>query len=144
MLTQNLGTHSIAGMKHNYELSVRAEFCAAHRLEGYPGDCRHTHGHNWEVTAYVLCTELDDLGMGLDFREIKSLLREAMASLDHACLNDLPAFKSENPTAENIARQLYQDISRRLAEKLPPDRARVSRVRIAETPGAEVVYWEEA
>ena len=44
------------------------------------------------------------LGMGLDFREIKNLLREALSTLDHACLNDLPPFAACNPTAENIAR----------------------------------------
>lgn len=130
-------------MKRNYELSVRAEFCAAHRLDGYPGNCRNTHGHNWGVTAFVLCQELDELGMGLDFRDIKALLRECLSSLDHACLNDLPPFAGQNPTAENIARHLFQDLSRRLAERAPAGSARVSRIRINETPGAEVTYWEE-
>lgn len=128
-------------MKRIYELSVRAEFCAAHRLDGYPGDCRNTHGHNWEVTAYVICQELDQLGMGLDFRDIKGLVREALGSLDHASLNDLEPFRQQNPTAENIARHLYEDLSHRLAQRAPA--ARVSRIRIAETPGAEVTYWEE-
>lgn len=132
-------------MKRNYELSVRGEFCAAHRLDGYPGNCKFTHGHNWGVTAYVLCQELDALGMGLDFREIKALLREALATLDHACLNDLPPFSGQNPTAENIARHLFQDLGQRLAQRAPKTgaAARVSRIRIAETPGAEVTYWEE-
>jgi len=131
-------------MKRNYELSVRGEFCAAHRLEGYPGNCKNTHGHNWGVTAYVLCQELDKIGMGLDFREIKQILREALSTLDHACLNDLAPFSGENPTAENIARHLYHDLGRRLAERAPKaSGARVSRIRIEETPGAEVTYWEE-
>jgi len=130
-------------MKRIYELSVRAEFCAAHRLNGYPGDCRNTHGHNWGVTAYVVCEELDELGMGLDFREIKNLVREALATLDHAFLNDLEPFADQNPTAENIARLLHGDLSARLAAKVPGGRARISRIRVAETPGAEVTYWEE-
>ena len=132
-------------MKRNYELSVRGEFCAAHRLEGYPGNCKNTHGHNWGVTAYVLCQELDGLGMGLDFRDIKLLLREALASLDHSCLNDQPPFCRQNPTAENIARHLFEDLGQRLAQRLAQhsSTARVSRIRIAETPGTEVTYWEE-
>ncbi|MDR3641153.1 MAG: 6-carboxytetrahydropterin synthase QueD [Humidesulfovibrio sp.] len=130
-------------MKRIYELSVRAEFCAAHRLTGYPGNCRNTHGHNWGVTAYVVCQELDELGMGLDFREIKTLVREALSTLDHACLNDLAPFAGQNPTAENIARHLYQDLGQRLAVSVPGGRATVSRIRVAETPGAEVTYWEE-
>jgi 6-pyruvoyltetrahydropterin/6-carboxytetrahydropterin synthase len=130
-------------MKRLYELSVSAEFCAAHRLNGYPGDCRNTHGHNWGVTAFVLCSELDSLGMGLDFREIKNLVRDVLADLDHAFLNELSPFREDNPTAENIARHIYGELSRRLDERLPGGRARVSRIRIAETPGAEVSYWEE-
>lgn len=130
-------------MKRCYELSVRGEFCAAHRLNGYPGDCRNTHGHNWGVTVSVLCTELDALGMGLDFRDIKTLMREALADLDHAFLNDVAAFSAQNPTAENIARHLHEDLARRLAARLPGGNARVSRVVVAETPGAEVAYWEE-
>ncbi|MDP2847198.1 MAG: 6-carboxytetrahydropterin synthase QueD [Humidesulfovibrio sp.] len=128
-------------MKRNYELSVRGEFCAAHRLDGYPGNCKNTHGHNWGVTAYILCQDLDKIGMGMDFRDIKLMLREALSSLDHACLNDLAPFSGQNPTAENIARHLHQDLTHRLAQCAPE--ARVSRIRITETPGAEVTYWEE-
>jgi 6-pyruvoyltetrahydropterin/6-carboxytetrahydropterin synthase len=130
-------------MKRTYELSVSAEFCAAHRLTGYPGDCCRTHGHNWGVTAFVRCQELDALGMGLDFRDIKALVRDTLESMDHACLNDLPPFAEDNPTAENIARHLYGELSRLLDARVPGGRARVARVRVTETPGAEVSYWEE-
>jgi len=131
-------------MKRTYELSVSAEFCAAHRLNNYPGDCCRTHGHNWGVTVFVRCHELDALGMGVDFREIKALMREALSGLDHACLNDLPPFAQDNPTAENIARRLHEELARLLAQRLPGGRARVARVRVTETPGAEVSYWEES
>ena len=134
-------------MTRNYELSVSAEFCAAHRLDGYPGNCRNTHGHNWGVTVYVLCTELDSLGMGLDFRAIKALVKEALAGLDHVFLNDLPPFAAQNPTAENIARHLFEELSRLLAagpNAAGPNNgaARIARVHVAETPGAGVTYWE--
>ncbi len=133
-------------MKRNYELSVSAEFCAAHRLDGYPGNCRNTHGHNWGVTVFVLCSGLDKLGMGMDFRDIKALVKEALASLDHAFLNDLAPFAEENPTAENLARHLYQELSRLLAARpgaeVEAGTVRISRVQVAETPGAGVTYWE--
>lgn len=133
-------------MKRNYELSVSAEFCAAHRLNGYPGNCRNTHGHNWGVTVSVLATQLDSLGMGMDFREIKALVKDALSTLDHAFLNDLAPFAQQNPTAENIARHLYGELNRLLAEQKGATSGvalRVSRVHIAETPGAGVTYWEE-
>ncbi len=129
-------------MTRNYELSVSAEFCAAHRLDGYPGNCRNTHGHNWGVTVYVLCTQLDPLGMGLDFRDIKALIKQALTDLDHSFLNDLAPFSQANPTAENIARHLFEELSRLLAAGPNPGAARISRVHVAETPGAGVTYWE--
>ena len=129
-------------MIRNYELSVSAEFCAAHRLNGYPGDCKNTHGHNWGVTVYVLCTELDSLGMGLDFRDIKGLVKEALSGLDHVFLNEVAPFTQENPTAENIARHIFGELSRLLAARRGGAQARVSRVHVAETPGAGVTYWE--
>ena len=136
-------------MKRNYELSVTAEFCAAHKLNGYPGNCRNVHGHNWGVTVCVLATDLDKLGMGMDFRAIKALVKEARSSLDHAFLNDLAPFADQNPTAENLARHLYTELNHLLMQTLTANAAspdatlRVSRVMVAETPGASVTYWED-
>lgn len=139
-------------MKRNYELSVTAEFCAAHKLNGYPGNCRNVHGHNWGVTVNVLATDLDKLGMGMDFREIKVMVKEALSSLDHAFLNDLAPFAEQNPTAENLARHLYTELNHLLAQTVAAkvkeggsrdSTLRVSRITVAETPGASVTYWED-
>jgi 6-pyruvoyltetrahydropterin/6-carboxytetrahydropterin synthase len=123
-----------------YELFIESWFSAAHRLCGYPGVCSKLHGHNWKVETRVACRELDDLGMGLDFHELKTLVAEATADLDHATLNELDAFRDVNPTAENIARHIYLAV----AAKLPQDRrlALVS-VTIVESPGLAALYRED-
>ena len=122
-----------------FEVYTKAHFSAAHKLRGYPGDCANNHGHNWIVEAYVKCTELDQIGIGIDFRDIKQAVREVLFNLDHFDLNELEPFREVNPSSENIAKYIYQELSK----KLNTHSARVSRVKVCETPGAGAYYWEE-
>lgn len=122
-----------------YELSIETHFSAAHQLRGYAGDCARLHGHNWHVKIYVSCNELDELGMGVDYKIIKREVKAALAPWDHYNLNDVPPFDVINPTSENVARILCQQMQQRLDD----DRVRVSRVEIAETCTAKVVYYPE-
>jgi 6-pyruvoyltetrahydropterin/6-carboxytetrahydropterin synthase len=122
-----------------FEVYVKSHFSAAHSLRGYAGDCARVHGHNWMVEVFVRCTELDELGIGIDFRDIKAALKDVLVGLDHCNLNDLLQFTEQNPTSENIARFLYKELSRRLNT----GKIQVSRVKVSETPGAGAFYWEE-
>jgi len=122
-----------------FEIYVKTDFAAAHSLRGYPGDCAQIHGHNWDVEVFVRCSELDEIGIGIDFRDIKQIVNEVLEDLDHSNLNDLPAFKDMNPTSENIARFLYKEISK----KLNTDMVKVSKVMVSETPNAGASYREE-
>ena len=122
-----------------YELSVKTHFSAAHRLVGYAGQCANPHGHNWEVEIAVRGAQLNDLGILVDFRELKSAVREALQELDHCDLNSLPPFLKTNPTSENIARYLHE----RLSAKPISAGCRVSRVTVCETPGTAASYWED-
>jgi len=126
-------------MTSHYELFAEVSFSAAHDLVGYPGDCAYIHGHNWRVRAYITCHKLNDLGIGLDFRVLKQTLREIVAQFDHTHLNRLGKFSHNNPTSENIARLLYEELRERLAET----GVKVSRIEVEETPGTGVTYWED-
>jgi 6-pyruvoyltetrahydropterin/6-carboxytetrahydropterin synthase len=125
-------------MKPHYELFAEARFSAAHSLTDYPGNCSHLHGHNWKVRVYVCCEKLDNLGIAIDFRTVKTHLKEVLDTLDHTFLNDLPPFAQLNPTSENIARYVYGEMKKRLEKGGP----RLSRVEVAETPETGVIYWE--
>lgn len=122
-----------------FELSVKTHFSAAHRLVGYDGQCANPHGHNWDVEIFMRGTKLNDLGMLIDYRDIKAGIREVMKEIDHVDLNQLPAFVRSNPTSENLARYVYE----RLAEKINREHARVCRVTICETPGTSASYWDD-
>ncbi len=98
-----------------YNVKVRSQFSSAHNLRGYKGKCEELHGHNWRVEVTAQKEDLDDAGMVVDFKELKKVLNEAIAELDHKHLNALEFFKNNNPTSENIARYVYEKI----AEKSP-------------------------
>ena len=122
-----------------FEIHVKADFAAAHCLREYDGDCERLHGHNWTVEVFVKCLRLNEIGIGIDFRDVKKALRDVVEKLDHSYLNDLPSFQKQNPTSENIARYVYRELSGRLNR----DDVKVSQVKISETPGAGVYYREE-
>lgn len=97
-----------------YELTVQADFAAAHCLRGYKGACENLHGHNWRLDIVLQSDQLNELGMVMDFKDVKAVLREILAEFDHAFLNDLPRFKTVNPTTENIARIVAEELGKRL------------------------------
>ncbi|MFC1462654.1 6-carboxytetrahydropterin synthase QueD [Verrucomicrobiota bacterium] len=119
-----------------FEVSVRMHFSAAHHLEGYRGGCEEQHGHNWEVEVFVGGDALDEIGMLVDFRDVKGVLAAELDRLDHHDLNTLDVFGANNPTSERIAEFLFNKLSR----KLNTENRHVSRVSVQETPGAKASY----
>ncbi|NQT46931.1 MAG: 6-carboxytetrahydropterin synthase QueD [Candidatus Omnitrophica bacterium] len=93
-----------------YSVEVTASFSSAHRLRGYRGKCEALHGHNWRVTVMIASNKLDKIGMLIDFKRVKKALAKVMEKMDHKFLNSLPYFKKINPTSENIAKYIYQEL----------------------------------
>lgn len=125
-------------MSARYTLKILLDFAAAHSLRDYQGECQRLHGHNWKVEVEVCARELDKAGMGIDFKEIKTVSREVVNRLDHQYLNEIPPFDVLNPTAENIAAYLYQEIGKIINDQ----RVKVSAVTLWETERACVRYDE--
>lgn len=94
-----------------YDLTIIAEFEAAHQLPDYPGKCCRLHGHNWKVEVTVTGHELNHLGMVMDFKDLKAEVGKVIETLDHYYLNELSPFKTINPTAENIAKYIYDSLA---------------------------------
>lgn len=122
-----------------FRITQEIDFCYGHRLLDYGGKCRHLHGHNGRAVIVLEGPELDRCGMLTDFSTIKSKLHEWIdGNLDHRMIlrQDDPAVPllrslgeplyllEQNPTAENIARLIFQT-SRSL-----------------EFPVVEVALWE--
>ena len=121
-----------------YEIKVRGDFSGAHRLKGYAGKCERLHGHNWKVEAVVESAFLNKAGIAIDFKLLKRRLKGAVKKLDHAFLNELSFFKKKNPSAENIARYIYDNLKKNLNNKM----AVLKSVSVWETDTSCATYYE--
>lgn len=130
-----------------FRVTKYIDFCYGHRLLNYDGKCRFLHGHNGRVEIELEGEKLDDCGMLVDFGRLKSVMKTWIdENLDHRMIlhrNDpaLPFILSqgepcrlldENPTAENIARLIFEEARRK---GFP-----VARVVLWETPDSFAAY----
>jgi 6-pyruvoyltetrahydropterin/6-carboxytetrahydropterin synthase len=106
-----------------FEVSVDETFSAGHALRGYKGKCENPHGHNYKVRLTVQGPQLDSIGLLFDFVHLKQVLHAVINNMDHKYLNDQPPFIELNPSAENIAKYLYDEVARGLKEIAPPAEA---------------------
>jgi len=121
-----------------FEIELEEFFAAAHSLREYEGNCERLHGHNWKVRLILAARRQDQLGMVIDFRRAKRVLDEVLGALDHQYLNDLQYFKEQNPTTENVARYVYDEVAKRL-----PEGVMVKRVTAWESERCAATYFEE-
>jgi len=121
-----------------FKLIVKKEFSSAHILNGHPGDCKRMHGHNWTVEAKVEGNKINKIGMVIDFKDIKNKLGDIISRLDHRYLNDVEPFKENNPTAENISKYIYKELSK----NINTDNIKVSEIKLWETNNSAVIYTE--
>ncbi len=120
-----------------FHVFIKSHFSAGHHLRDYPGNCERPHGHNWKVEVTVKTSELDSLGMGVDFRQVKEAVRKILDTLDHHDLNEHAAFQSINPSSENIAVYIFSN----LQKDLTSDRYEVHSVTVCETDNTGVTYF---
>lgn len=119
-----------------FEVIVEQPFSAAHYLKDYPGKCAKVHGHNYRVQITIEGEELDKLGMLVEFEVIKQALKPWIDQFDHGFLNEIPPFDQINPSAENLAKHFYTEVTRAIEGST----ARVSYVRVFETEKCSAAY----
>jgi 6-pyruvoyltetrahydropterin/6-carboxytetrahydropterin synthase len=119
-----------------YEISVEQHFDAAHSLRGYRGKCEAVHGHRFRVVVTLGFEGLNDIGLAYDFAEAKKHLKEVVARFDHVSLDAIPPFDSINPSSENIACTVFEELKARLGE----DASALRSVEVWESPETRVTY----
>jgi len=97
-----------------YEVSVDEQFAAAHNLRNYKGKCENLHGHNYKVRVTLAGPQLDEVGLLYDFVHLKQVIQGVIRALDHKYLNELKPFDVLNPSAENIAKHIYDESSKQM------------------------------
>jgi 6-pyruvoyltetrahydropterin/6-carboxytetrahydropterin synthase len=120
-----------------WEITQETCVAAAHQLRHAPGEGERLHGHNWRVKAVVRALELDARGFVLDFNDLAATLRALVEPYEHAFLNELAPFDRINPSAENLARTIADD----LAARVDDGRARVVRVEIWENDACSATFY---
>ena len=137
-----------------FELTAIESFSAAHSLRNYQGPCEKLHGHNFKVEVTISCKKLNELSIGMDFKEIKQALKDILKKLDHSFLNEFPYFKNINPTSEEIARFIYMEMKDKIddnrqsrllanAESVCQDNCKMKCVGVWESDNSKATYIGE-
>lgn len=143
-------------MSNTYHITRRLEFDAGHRVYMHESKCNNIHGHRYVVE--IECTgALDSIGRVIDFSVIKSVCGKWIDdNLDHGMLlykddplvavwrdglnNGLEKHKywvmDKNPTAENIAEELFKTFTLLLYEY----NVKVTSIIVHETPNCFATY----
>ena len=93
-----------------YEITILAHFAAAHQIRHLHGRCEELHGHNWKIEVTVASRRLGRKGIVLDFGVLKQEVAKVVKSLDHTYLNGLPYFSKKEPSSENIAKYIFDQL----------------------------------
>jgi 6-pyruvoyltetrahydropterin/6-carboxytetrahydropterin synthase len=121
-----------------FEVTIEETFAAGHALRNYRGKCENVHGHNYRAEVALRGAELDAIGLLVDFVELKRVVHAVLDRMDHQWLNDFPPFDALNPSAENMAKYIYDEVSAALMTK---EGVRVASVRLWETDTASAAYF---
>jgi 6-pyruvoyltetrahydropterin/6-carboxytetrahydropterin synthase len=127
-------------MPNTYEITAQATFNAQHAVL-IKGNREPLHGHDWVVRATIAGPTLDGDGLLCDFHAVEAMLRSIVGPWNHDNLNHSEAFRGRKlePTAENVARVVANELARALKATLPQG-ARVAKVAVTEAPNCVATY----
>jgi 6-pyruvoyltetrahydropterin/6-carboxytetrahydropterin synthase len=120
-----------------FEVTIEETFAAGHALRNYRGKCENVHGHNYRCQVTLEGAELDDIGLLVDFVELKRVVHGVIDRMDHQWLNEFPPFDVLNPSAENMARYIYEQVTEGLKVR---EGVRIAHVKLWETDTAHATY----
>ena len=127
-------------MSGKYTIGISDHFDSAHFLKNYPGACSNLHGHTWKVDILISCEELDKIGMSIDFKILKKMLKNILNKYDHHLINDIEPFNNINPTAENLSREIYIQLKSQIKKEYT--NTKLESVTIWESPKAFAKFEE--
>jgi 6-pyruvoyltetrahydropterin/6-carboxytetrahydropterin synthase len=120
-----------------FEVTIEETFAAGHALRNYRGKCENVHGHNYRCQVTLEGTELDSIGLLVDFVELKKVVHGVLDRMDHQWLNEFPPFDILNPSAENMAKYIYDEVNEGLKTR---QGVKVGAIRLWETDTASATY----
>ncbi|MFH1719946.1 MAG: 6-carboxytetrahydropterin synthase [Planctomycetota bacterium] len=118
-----------------FTISVETSFRASHQLTLPGGRKEPVHSHDWLVTADVGSEKLNDMGVVMDFHLLRAMLDEVIAGFSDAALERDDHFRQNNPSAENVAKYIYDKLRDAL-----PDGVKLRNIRVVEEPGCSATF----
>jgi len=127
-----------------FSITTSREFAAAHALRLYDGSLEPLHGHNWRVEVTVLSSELDSIGVVMDFHELERLVDQIVAPWHNRHLNEVAPFSEGrqmviNTSTENVALVIGRGVATQL-----PSGVRLTRVDVWETAANRATYFPDS
>ncbi len=116
-----------------YSVTVEVGFSAVHSVKLRDGTQESPHSHEWLVRAFFVRADVDETGMVVDFHDARSALQSVTAKLHHTDLNAHAGLGGRNPTAEVVARYIFE----RVAEL---GLSTIQRIETTEEPGCVACY----
>lgn len=118
-----------------YEITVDGGFCATHRLRLADGTLEPVHGHDWTIRVCLVVETLDASGFVADFERVREALSKITNRFEQTDLNDHPWLEAKNPTAERVARVIFDLLSQNVGFG-----AKIGSVRVGEAAGCAARY----
>jgi 6-pyruvoyltetrahydropterin/6-carboxytetrahydropterin synthase len=120
-----------------FTISVETHFRASHQLTLPGGEKEPVHSHDWSVTADVSSDKLNSMGLVMDFNQLKAMLDGIGAQFDNTALDAISPFQQNNPSAENVAKYIYDELLIGL-----PKGVKLRNIRVVEAPGCSAKFGE--
>jgi len=121
----------------SWTIRVRATFEAAHHLVDYVGGPEPVHGHSWRIEVALGVDRLGAYDLSVDFVPTEAFVKELAARLHNRDLNAVPPFDRKNPSAENVALWVADEIR---GAGLLGEGMRLEEVTVWEGPRNSVTY----
>ena len=118
-----------------FTISVETSFWASHRLALSDGSKEPEHHHNWTVTVNVGSNKLNDMGLVMDFGQLKTHLLNIICEFDNIALDSTDYFQKNSPSAENVARYIFEKLRTKL-----PKAVILQSVKVTEEPGCSAIF----
>ncbi|HCO94791.1 MAG TPA: hypothetical protein DIU00_12710 [Phycisphaerales bacterium] len=120
-----------------FTISVETHFQASHQLTLPDGSKEPVHNHDWVVTASLSSEKLNNMGVVMDFHTLKAMVDKTVAGFDNTALDNISYFQQNNPSAENVAKYIYDKLRNELHEGV-----KLRSIRVVEEPGCSAKFRE--
>jgi len=118
-------------------ISVERYFRASHQLILPDGSKEPVHKHDWMVIADVSSERLNSMGIVMNFQKLQVMIDKIVTTFNNKALESIGFFQKNNPSAENVAKYIYEKLRNEL-----PEGVKLQNIRVVEEPGCSATFHE--